>query len=966
MATYIDPTGTFTATAGDDSIIFDAAPTVSSTIDAAGGNDSLLVQFDSATPVSFDVSDEFGAGYLNVQITPNPFTYAYIQHVENVDLHGTANDDSFRLMVQPSSSALTVTMDGGDGQDLLRFDWSRLASGLSFVVDGSTITSSFGSFASFEQFFVGGPGDDDTIVTGAGNDVISTGAGVDHVNSGAGADNILIGSNGGTIVAGDGDDHLSLVVGANSPGFAGSIDGGLGSDFLSLDCSALGTGLSFVVKGASITDNIGELAGFEAFSIAASAYGDTITLGAGDDSVLGFDGNDSISAGDGDNVVSGGDGNDIIGAGLGNDLLSGSNGDDAISGGGGSDSLTGDLGNDTIDGGDGFDTIYGDQNVPFSSADDGNDHLAGGAGNDTIYGGGGDDTIDGDADNDSLIGGTGADHIDGGDGNDVIFGYGENGWLLDDGQPDVLIGGAGDDSIQAGWGDSVDGGFGSDMLDLNLITAPTGVDVDLRQLTSGGTVTVGGATLTGIEYVSSVSGTNFNDVIVAGAAQGVQAVGINGLAGDDNLTGSSGVDWIYGGDGNDLLFGGNGNDILTGDLGADVLTGGAGNDIFRDVAAGLDGDTITDFAVGDTILISDATLAGFTFSLTDHTLSFTGASLTLESIPVGRLVARAAAEGGVEISVDDSPAHNDFNGDGRSDILWQDGTGQLTNWLANADGSFTANSTNAYANVSTDWHIIGTGDFNGDGREDLLWRNDSGLLTNWLGTANGGWSTNGAATVNVPTDWSVVGVADFNGDGHADILWRNSTGQLTDWLGTANGSFSNNSANASQFVATNWHVIATGDFNGDGYQDILWRENGGQLTDWLGGSNGGFTQNGSHFSEFVVNEWQVIATGDFNGDGITDLLWRDTTTGQLTDWLGTSTGGFTQNSASFSEHVALNWQVVGIGDFNGDANDDILWRDSNSGQMTNWLGTSTGGFTPNSTHFSEAVSTAWHVVDPFM
>ena len=54
----------------------------------------------------------------------------------------------------------------------------------------------------------------------------------------------------------------------------------------------------------------------------------------------------------------------------------------------------------------------------------------------------------------------------------------------------------------------------------------------------------------------------------------------------------------------------------------------------------------------------------------------------------------------------------------------------------------------------------------------------------------------------------------------------------------------------------------------------------------------------------------MIATGDFNGDGITDLLWRDTTTGQLTYWLGTSSGGFTPNSTHFSEAVSTAWQVV--------------------------------------------------------
>jgi hypothetical protein len=95
-------------------------------------------------------------------------------------------------------------------------------------------------------------------------------------------------------------------------------------------------------------------------------------------------------------------------------------------------------------------------------------------------------------------------------------------------------------------------------------------------------------------------------------------------------------------------------------------------------------------------------------------------------------------------------------------------------------------------------------------------------------------------------------------------------------------------------------------------------------------------------------------------------LWRDSSTGQITDWLGTANGGFTQNSSNFSQTVATNWHVVSIGDFNGDAHDDILWRDANTGQITEWTGTSTGGFTDNSVNASTLVATNWHVQDAFI
>ncbi len=426
----------------------------------------------------------------------------------------------------------------------------------------------------------------------------------------------------------------------------------------------------------------------------------------------------------------------------------------------------------------------------------------------------------------------------------------------------------------------------------------------------------------------------------------------------DTMSGLGGNDQLEGRGGNDTIDGGSGNDILLGGSGIDALTGGSGADAFRGTRAELNGDHITDLSIGDRIQVTD--LASANFALIGNSITYgSGKSITVDGLGFGRFIVRSFASG-FELRLQ-SNADNDFNGDGRSDILWRDQNGQLTNWLSTPSGAFTANGANAYANVSTDWDVAGTGDFNADGHEDILWRNDNGLLTNWLANGTGGYNTNTAATVSVSPDWNVIGIADFNGDGNSDILWRQNTGQLTDWLGTDNGGFTPNSGNYTEHVATNWSVIATGDFNGDGMGDLLWRETGGHMTNWLGEPDGGFAQNSPNFSEFVVNNWNVIATGDFNGDGIDDLLWREDG-GHMTNWLGSSSGDFVQNSAQFSEFVMPNWQVVSTGDFNGDGIDDLLWRED-GGHMTNWLGTVSGDFVHNSGNFSQFVSTDWHVQD---
>jgi hypothetical protein len=107
----------------------------------------------------------------------------------------------------------------------------------------------------------------------------------------------------------------------------------------------------------------------------------------------------------------------------------------------------------------------------------------------------------------------------------------------------------------------------------------------------------------------------------------------------------------------------------------------------------------------------------------------------------------------------------------------------------------------------------------------------------------------------------------------------------------------------------------------------------------------------------------VVGTGDFNGDGITDMIWRDQS-GVVTDYLGTHTGGMTDNAAHFWFNPGTSWAIVGTGDYNGDGIDDIMWRHS-SGVVTDYLGNADGSFTDNAAHLWINPGTSWHPQDTF-
>jgi hypothetical protein len=202
------------------------------------------------------------------------------------------------------------------------------------------------------------------------------------------------------------------------------------------------------------------------------------------------------------------------------------------------------------------------------------------------------------------------------------------------------------------------------------------------------------------------------------------------------------------------------------------------------------------------------------------------------------------------------------------------------------------------ATVSTDWTIVGSGDFDGDGKSDILWRNGDGRLAIWL--MNGMAQKSSAVIATVTTNWTIVGTGDFDGDGKADILWRNDDGRLAIWL--MNGMTQNSSAVIAT-VSTDWTIAGSGDFDGDGKSDILWRNSNGQLAIWL---MNGMAQKSSAVVATVSTDWTIVGSGDFDGDGKSDILWRNGD-GRLAIWL---MNGMTQNSSAVIATVSTDWRTA--------------------------------------------------------
>ncbi len=259
------------------------------------------------------------------------------------------------------------------------------------------------------------------------------------------------------------------------------------------------------------------------------------------------------------------------------------------------------------------------------------------------------------------------------------------------------------------------------------------------------------------------------------------------------------------------------------------------------------------------------------------------------------------------------------------------GTGSTCNIQMLTNRNVTAN----FATLPVISTLVTPTDFNDDGKSDILFRNTStGQVYRIF--MNGLTAGSGAIAYTEPnTAWKIVGDADFNGDGVTDLLWRNSTsGQVYVMLFNASGLPSGVGAVVATEPNAAWKIVHTPDIDGDGKADILWwNSTTGQV--WAMLLNGAaIASQGPVYTE-PNTAWKIAAVGDFAFSGKTNqLLWRNSTTGQLFVLTVTFSGGvFSSSGIMIYAEPNTAWKVIGAPDLNGDRHSDILWRNDTTGQV---------------------------------
>jgi Ca2+-binding RTX toxin-like protein len=320
---------------------------------------------------------------------------------------------------------------------------------------------------------------------------------------------------------------------------------------------------------------------------------------------------------------------------------------------------------------------------------------------------------------------------------------------------------------------------------------------------------------------------------------------------------------------------------------------------------------------------SGAGYASLTFQVQDNGGTANG-GVDLDQSP-NTITVNVTPVGGINTPLVLDVQH-DFNGDGRSDLQWQNADGTPAVWLMN--GLSLVAGANVGFNPGAAWVEKDSGDFNGDGKADILWQNADGTPAVWL---MNGLSVLSGANVgfNPGAAWHEIAAADFNGDGKDDILWQNDSGQAAVWQ--MDGLNVTAGTNVGFNPGAAWHTIGAGDFDGDGKADILWQNDSGQAAVWL---MDGFTvKSGSDVGFNPGSAWHVQGAGDFNGDGKADILWQNAD-GTPAVWLMDGTNLLAGSNVGFNPGPA--WQIHDTGDFNGDGKADIEWQNTD-GTPAVWL-----------------------------
>ena len=189
---------------------------------------------------------------------------------------------------------------------------------------------------------------------------------------------------------------------------------------------------------------------------------------------------------------------------------------------------------------------------------------------------------------------------------------------------------------------------------------------------------------------------------------------------------------------------------------------------------------------------------------------------------------------------------------GDNHLLWRSADGQVAIWDFDLNGTYRVGHLGT---IPTSWSIVdGRGDYDGDGISDILWRDTSGNLGYFKMATYARYSAWVPLPSVSPNEWTIVEAAgDYNGDGKSDIVWMHTSGAVYIWL-------MRGATPELKYVGTvpaGWTMLeGNTDLNKDGKGDLTWRHANGTVVVWL--IDGG-TPTKQEIVGTVNSSWKLVS-----------------------------------------------------------------------------------------------------------
>ena len=288
-----------------------------------------------------------------------------------------------------------------------------------------------------------------------------------------------------------------------------------------------------------------------------------------------------------------------------------------------------------------------------------------------------------------------------------------------------------------------------------------------------------------------------------------------------------------------------------------------------------------------------------------------------------------------------NPAHlgfGDFNGDGKTDMICNNpADGRHLIAFSNGDGTFTVPSPwwPGYGAWCDPAHLK-YGDFNGDGKTDMICNGDDGRHIVAFSSGDGNFTSSGWW----PPVWCDPGhldFGDFNGDGKTDMICNSDTGWHLTAFSNGDGTFSSApSAWPSSGAWCDPLHLKYGDFNGDGKLDMICDSDAGWHLIAFSKGDGTFAApSGAWPSTGAWCDPLRLKYGDFNGDGKLDMMCSGDDDKHIVAF---SKGDGTFTSPGWMPDPWCNRLHLEYGDFNGDARTDMICNNPADGRHLIALG----------------------------